>query len=172
MIGPTLKLFDACEQGELIRFTEGGQTHWAFVGDRGHERLMLLVLPLNSPPYCENILGEMDTLRPPYNVTTLLSYGKNYSIHVDHAGDCNVGGGGPLIRTPGAYVMTDEDQYICCRDDRVHSKTAYFDLKTGAVRDEPPGLRAAFAGWELALSDRPPTILLRVQASNPGTSSD
>lgn len=56
MITPTLKLFNACTEGELIRFTESGQTHWAVVGARGHERLMLLVLPLNSSPYCENIL--------------------------------------------------------------------------------------------------------------------
>ena len=66
MITPTLKLFNGCTEGELIRFTEGGQTHWAVVGARGRERLMLLVLPLNSPPYCENILGAMDVLRPPY----------------------------------------------------------------------------------------------------------
>jgi hypothetical protein len=105
MIRPTLKLFGACDQGELIRFTEEGQTHWALVGDHGREQLMLLVLPLNSPPYCENILGEIDTLRPPYNVTTILSYGKGYSIHVDHAGDCNVGGGGALTRTPGAHLV-------------------------------------------------------------------
>jgi len=167
MLRPTLKLFDACEQGELIRFTEEGQTHWALVGDRAREQLMLLVLPLNSPPYCENILGEMDTLRPPYNVTTLLSYGKDYSIGVDYAGNCNVGGGGALIRTPGAYVMTDKDHYVCCRDDRVPTKTAYFDLETGAVRGEPVGLRAAFAGWKLVLSDQPPTILLRIQANTP-----
>ena len=68
MIKPTLKLFDRATQGELIRFTEGGQTHWTLVGDRGRGRLMLLVLPLNSSPYCENILSEMDemdVLRPP-----------------------------------------------------------------------------------------------------------
>ena len=47
MITPTLKFFNACTEGELIRFTEEGQTHWAVVGARGNERLMLLVLPLN-----------------------------------------------------------------------------------------------------------------------------
>jgi hypothetical protein len=174
MIKPTLKLFDRCMQGELIRFTEGGQTHWALVGDRGRGRLMLLVLPLNSPPYCQNILNEilsdadeMDILRPPYEGTPLLSYGKDYSIRVDHAGDCNVGGSGAVMRSPGAYVMTDEDNFICCRDDRVATKTAYFDLKTGAVRGQPGGLRAVFAAWELALTAQPPTTLLRVQASNP-----
>jgi len=170
MIKPTLKLFDRCTQGELIRFTEGSQTHWALVGDRGRGRLMLLVLPLNSAPYSENILGEtdeMDILRPPYEGTPLLSYGKDYSLRVDHAGDCKVGGGGVLMRAPGAYVITDEDNYICCRDDRVPTRTAYFDLKTGAVGGEPGGLRAVFAGWELALTDQPPTILLRVRASNP-----
>ena len=170
MIKPTLKLFDRATQGELIRFTEGGQTHWALVGDRGRGRLMLLVLLLNSSPYCENILSEMDemdVLRPPYEGTPLLSYGKDYSIRVDHAGDCNVGGSGAAMRSPGAYVMTDEDNYICCRDDHVPDKSAYFDLKTGAIRGQPGGLRAVFAGWELALTDQPPTILLRVQASNP-----
>jgi hypothetical protein len=170
MIRPTLKLFDRATQGELIRFTEGRQTHWALVGDRGRGRLMLLVLPLNSAPYCENILStmdEMDVLRPPYEGTPLLSYGKDYSIRVDHAGDCNVGGGATVMRSPGAYVMTDEDNYICCRDDRVLTKSAYFDLKTGAVRGEPSGLQAVFAGWELVLTDQPLTILLRVQASNP-----
>ncbi len=30
MITPTLKLFNARTEGELIRFTEGGQTHWSF----------------------------------------------------------------------------------------------------------------------------------------------
>jgi hypothetical protein len=85
------------------------QTHWAVVGARGHERLMLLVLPLNSPPYYENILGAMDVLRPPYEATPLLSYGRDYSIHVNHAADCDVGGRGTLIRTPGSYVITDKD---------------------------------------------------------------
>jgi hypothetical protein len=65
MITPILKFFNSCTEGELIRFTEAGQTHWAIVGARSDERLMLLVLPLNSPPYCENILGAMDLLRPP-----------------------------------------------------------------------------------------------------------
>lgn len=174
MIKPTLKFFDRCTQGELIRFTEGGQTHWALVGDRGRGRLMLLVLPLNGVPYCENILNEilsdmneMDLLRPPYEGTPLLSYGKDYSISVNHAGDCNVVGNGTVMPSPGAYVMTDEDHYICCRNDRVPTKTAYFDLKTGAVRNELSGLRAVFARWELALTDQPPTMLLRIQASNP-----
>ena len=167
MITPTLKLFNACTENELIRFTESGQTHWAVVGARGHERLMLLVLPLNSSRYCENILGEMDVLRPPYEATPLLSYGRDYSIHVNHAGDCDVGGRGTLIRTPGSYVITDKDHYICCRDDRVPNKIAYFDLESGAVRGEPGGLRAIFAKWELALSDEQPQTLLRVQASNP-----
>ena len=59
MITSILNLFNACIDGELIRFTEGGQTHWAIIGIRNHERLMLLVLPLKSPRYCENILGAM-----------------------------------------------------------------------------------------------------------------
>jgi len=74
---------------------------------------MLLVLPLNSPPYCENILGAMDVLRPPYEATLLLSYGRDYSIHVNHTGDCDVGGRCTLIRTLGSYVITDKDHYIC-----------------------------------------------------------
>ena len=78
-----------------------------------------------------------------------------------------MGGRGTLIRTPGSYVITDKDHYICCRGDRVPNKIAYFDLETGAVRGEPGGLRAIFAEWELALSDEQSKTLLRVQASNP-----
>ena len=119
MIKPTLKLFDRATQGELIRFTEGGQTHWALVGDRGRGRLMLLVLPLNSAPYCQNILNEilsdadeMDILRPPYEGTPLLSYGKDYSIRVDHAGDCNLGGSGAVMRWPIARAGLSADNAI------------------------------------------------------------
>ena len=166
MITSILNLFNACIDGELIRFTEGGQTHWAIIGIRNHERLMLLVLPLNSPPYCENILGAMDVLRPPYEAAPLLSYGNDYSIHINHAGYCDVGGRGTLIRAPGSYVITERDRYICCND-RVTSKIAYFDLESGAVGGEPGGLRAIFAEWELALRDEQPKTLLRVQASNP-----
>ncbi len=162
---PTLKRFDACASGDLVRFTDHGQTHWALVGDRERERFMLLVLPSNSPPYCENIAAQMDTIRPPYEGAPALCYGKDYLIRVDHAGDCDVGGGGALTRTPGAYLLTETDDYICCRDNGIPNKTAYFDVKTGSVRSEPMALRAVFARWELVLSEEPPTTLLRVQAN-------
>ncbi len=162
---PTLKPFDACASGDLVRFTDRGQTHWALVGDRGREQFMLLVLPSNSPPYCENIAPQMDTIRPPYEAAPALCYGNDYLIRVDHAGDCDVGGNGALARTPGAYLLTETDDYICCSDERAPNKTAYFDVKTGNVRSEPKGLRAVFARWELLLSGEPATTLLRVQAN-------
>ncbi len=124
MIRPRLKVFDSCERGELVRFTEDGQTHWALVGDRGNERFMLLVLPSNSPPYCENISGQMNIIRRPYEGMPVLSYGKNYSFRVDHGGDCDVGGS-VLARRPGAYLITENDDYICCKDDRVQNKTDF-----------------------------------------------
>ena len=49
-------------------------------------------------------------------------------------------------------MITDKNHYICCRDDRVPNKLAYFDLESGAVRAEPGGLRAILAEWELVLS--------------------
>jgi Phosphoenolpyruvate-dependent sugar phosphotransferase system, EIIA 2 len=62
--------------------------------------------PSNSAGYCENILGEMDILRPPCEGTPLLSRGRDYSLRVA-AGDCNVGGGGALMRAR-------DHQFIIC----------------------------------------------------------
>jgi len=169
MISPRLKRILDCKARELVRFTDQHGTQWALVGDRGNERLMLLVLPLDSTPYCENIMGPMDILRAPFEGTLVLSYGMNYSISLDHAGDCEIGGIGELIKAHGAYVMTAKDDSICCRDARYQNKTAtaYYDLTTGAVRGQPGSEHAVFARWELALTDEPPTRLLLVRANKP-----
>jgi hypothetical protein len=166
MIRPTLKRIIACKASELVRFTDQNGTHWALVGQRGNELLMLLVLQAEDLPYCVNIMRPMDILEPPFQNTPVLSYGIDYSIRIDHAGDCAVGGAGGLIKVPGAYVMTaQEDEYICCADTRMQGRAGYFDVKTGHVRSEPGSERAVFARWELALNDQPPISLLQVQAN-------
>jgi hypothetical protein len=167
MIRPTLKFITACKALELIRFTDQHGTFWALVGERNKELLMLLVLRMNGWPDCENVMGQMDIPRSPFEKVPVLSYGSNYSIRVDHAGECEIGGIGKLISAPGAYVMTSQDQFICCRDTRISLRPAYYDLKTGNVRGEPGSERAVFAHWELPLisEGEPPTRLFQVHAS-------
>jgi hypothetical protein len=169
MIRPTLRPIITCKASELIRFTDQDGTHWALVGQRSHELLMLLVFEAGGSPYCVNIMRPMDILPPPFEKTPVLSYGSygtGYSIRIDHAGDCEVGGAGGLINVPGAYVMTaQDDEYVCCRDTRMRDQAGYYDVKTGHVRGEPGSERAVFARWELVLNDEPSIRLLQVQAN-------
>jgi hypothetical protein len=166
MIRPTLKRVVACKASELVRFTDQNGTHWALVGQRGNGLLMLLVLQAEGLPYCVNIMRPMDILEPPFQNTPVLSYGIDYLIRIDHAGECEVGGAGGFINIPGAYVMTaQEDEYICCADTRMQGRAGYFDVKTGNVRSEPGSQRAVFARWELVLNDEPPIRVLQVQAN-------
>jgi hypothetical protein len=163
MIRPTFKFLNKCKAPELVRFTDRLRTHWALVGEHGNE--MLLLLSLNNPPYCTNAMGPMNTLQQPFDTTPVLSYGTNYAIRVDHAGDCEIGGIGKLISAHGSYAMTANDDFICCKDNRRGGAASYYDLKTGNVRGEPGSERAVFARWELALKDEPPTVLLQMQAN-------
>ena len=164
MTRPTFKFLNTCKALELVRFTDQHGTHWALVGERGNE--MLLLLFLNNPPYCANAMGPMDNLQQPFDRTPVLSYGTNYTIRVDHAGDCEVGMIGKLISAHGSYVMTANDDFICCKDNRRSGGAAsYYDLKTGNVRSEPGGERAVFARWELAFKGEPLTVLLQVQVN-------
>jgi hypothetical protein len=144
-----------------VQISEAG----SLVGERGNELLMLLVLSLNNPPYCINAMGHMDILQQPFDRTPVLSYGTNYTTRVDHAGDCESGGIGNFISAHGSYVMTANDDFICCKDNRKGGAASYYDLKTGNVRSEPGSERAVFARWELALKDEPPTVLFQVQAN-------
>ena len=166
MIRPTLRRIVACKPSELIRFTDQNGTLWAVVGQHGSELLMLFVFQADGLPCCINIMGPMNIPRPPFENTPILSYGTDYSIRLDHAGECEVGVVGGLINLPGAYVITEDDEYVCCMDARRRGQPpAYFDVKTGHVGREPGSERAVFAQWELALNDEPPIRLLRVHAN-------
>jgi hypothetical protein len=172
MAGLTLRYFEECAPGELVRFSDQHGTHLAFVGDRGNERLNILVLPLKGVPYGTNIMGHKDILRKPFEGAVALSYGTQYAAQIDHTGDCDVGDVGKLISTPGSYVLTGEDEFICCRFDDVPTKVAYYNLRTGKVTPEPGSKRAVFAGWDLiwsASNDQPPAILFQVRASKSGS---
>ncbi len=168
MAALTFKHFDQCQPNELVRFSDDRGTYWAVVGDRGRERLMLVVFPLNNAPYCMNIMGQMDILVPRYEATVVLSYGTQYDIRIDHAGDCEIGGAGKLINAPGAYVLTEEERFICCKWDAVATKIAYYNTTAGKVTSEPGSQRAVFAGWELIWTESdggPPVVLFRVRAN-------
>ena len=169
MIRPAFKFISQCQACELVRYTDEEMTHWALVGERDDGLLMLLVIPSNGTLRCENVMGPMDHPLAVFERNPVLTYGREYSIVVDHAGHCEIGGTGELIRAPGAYVMGAENDSLCCRDGRNPSKPGYYDLDTGRVRSEPGGVRAAFARWELALSPEgaPPTRLLVGQANKP-----
>ena len=165
----TFKFLDACRPCELVRFTGEQGTQWALAGARGNAMLMLLVFPLGGPPFCENIMGDLDILLRPYEQTLVLSYGTNHSIRPDHAAACEIGDGGNLVRDPGSYVITAKDEFICCRYDRAPTKIGYFDLKTGRVMGEPGSERAVFGRWEMDLTskekDEPPIPVFQVHAN-------
>jgi hypothetical protein len=165
----TFKFLDACRPCELVRFTGEQGTQWALAGAHGNAMLMLLIFPLGGPPFCENIMGDLNTLLRPYEQTLVLSYGTNYSIRPDHAAACEIGDGGNLVRDPGSYVITAKDEFICCRYDRAPTKIGYFDLKTGRVMGEPGGERAVFGRWEMDLKskekDEPPIPVFQVHAN-------
>jgi len=167
MTAPAFKDFEACKPGELVRFSDKDGTHWALVGARGNERLLLLVLPRDREPYCMNLMGQMEIMKGAYGTAVVLSYGAGYSIEVDHAGNCEVGDGGTLVGTPGAYVLTVSDELICCKYEDHPSKKAYFNLKSGNVQSEPGSKRAVFAGWNLELAGSmtsQPTVLFQMHA--------
>jgi hypothetical protein len=165
MIRPTLKPVTSCKPVELIRFTAEEKTHWALVGEHRNMMLNLLVLPLNESPYCVDIMGHTEILRPPFDKTSVLSYGTDYSISLPVDGLCHVGGTSKLTNVAGSYVLTAQDEYICCMDERLQGGIGYFDLKTGYVAGELGGQHAAFASCELALTGDPPTKLFQVSAN-------
>jgi hypothetical protein len=164
MIRPTLKFIADSKAPELIRFTNQSGTYWALVGQRGNEMMMLLVFQAEGPR-CENIMGPMNILIRPFENTPVLSYGIDYSIQVDHAGECQVGDAGALINQPGAYIIAKDTEYVCCKDARRQNQPSFFEVKTGIVRSEPESQRAAFAQWELALSGEPLVRLLQLNAT-------
>ena len=160
--------FEKCKPKELVRFSDRTGTHWALVGDRGNARLMLLVLSSGKDgPHCINIMGPMDMVRHPYENAVVLSYGTEYSAHIDHAGHCEVGGEGKLIGARGSLVLMETDRLICCRYDDAAPKKGYYSLGTGKIHSELGGARAVFADWELVWfksKDEKPIKLLQAHA--------
>jgi hypothetical protein len=164
---PTFKFFATCKERELVRFSNKSGTVWAIVGPHRNGRRMLLMLPLDGAPCCENIMGETDALRAPYDTMAVVSYGTGYTVGRDDAGDCEIGIGGKLIGSHGSLAITAEGDFVCCKNERAPRQTEYFDLGTGDVRGEPKSRRAVFARWELVLADAdggPPLRVLQIRA--------
>jgi hypothetical protein len=150
----TFKYLAECKPLELVRVKINSEARFAIVGAKGGVSYQpLVVLSSQDAPWVINLMphGRIDGDFDAYQV---LAYGE-YALEPDHFLRCEVGEG-PLIKTPGSILLTEDDRLLAVRIDK---RVGYLSLKTGALHGEPGGGRAAFSAWYLQRPNKPDPLL-------------
>jgi hypothetical protein len=141
------KPLDACEPGELIRTAAWGSHRLALVAmDAARKQRLLVFLSGDKEP----ILG-FTTAR---SERTVLSYGREWSIEVDHSTLMEIGARGQLWGKNGTLVLLDSSWFLYAEPcSPGHHWSGHFDLATGLmIKDDLPQSDAVvFGKWNLYL---------------------
>lgn len=154
-IEPYAKLFQLCEEHELIRIMINDNFCIATVLKRNFRFEVLAFMPDRSVVLIDPHLDGSSTLLPFYQQSTVLSYGTDWRIEIDHtiapiqrfAGDAISNGSVVLTTINGNGGKKDSRAYLAVDNSKIPNLLLHF-----AAKDRSSGLDNTsfeFTSWSI-----------------------
>lgn len=154
----TSKKLTDCQSGELVLLPVGreGNLSLALVasqtGSRGQRRYLVLLTGGDDIRARASGSGTLPRyFQPEFDrYGTVLSFGRDYSIEVDHRGPVEMGSGNRLRYQNGALSLHGGAWFLRVHPMGVgHLESAFFGLADGTMPDEEPVECVSFGRWSI-----------------------